>query len=88
MFIPDSRRAWLRLVVAVVIGSLGSVGMWSVVVALPGETVTKATARRSPRRRQSGKTKAGSGENTEEIVHGNGSTSGCEAQPSRGPEQG
>ncbi|WP_229188221.1 MFS transporter [Bradyrhizobium oropedii] len=35
MFIPDSRRAWLRLVVAVVIGSLGSVGMWSVVVALP-----------------------------------------------------
>ncbi|HEX7924230.1 MAG TPA: MFS transporter [Bradyrhizobium sp.] len=35
VFIPDSRRAWLRLAVAVVIGSLGSVGMWSVVVALP-----------------------------------------------------
>ncbi|MGY3533442.1 MFS family permease [Bradyrhizobium sp. USDA 4452] len=35
LFIPDSRRAWLRLGVAVVIGSLGSVGMWSVVVALP-----------------------------------------------------
>jgi MFS family permease len=34
-FIPDSRRAWQRLIVAVVIGSLGSVGMWSVVVALP-----------------------------------------------------
>ncbi|MCA6125675.1 MFS transporter [Bradyrhizobium sp. WSM 1704] len=34
-FIPDSRRAWLRLAIAVVIGSLGSVGMWSVVVALP-----------------------------------------------------
>jgi MFS family permease len=34
-FIPDSRRAWTRLAVAVVIGSLGSVGMWSVVVALP-----------------------------------------------------
>src|SRR6476661_11210169 len=32
---PDSRRAWLRLAVAVIIGSLGSVGMWSVVVALP-----------------------------------------------------
>jgi MFS family permease len=32
---PDSRRAWLRLAVAVLIGSLGSVGMWSVVVALP-----------------------------------------------------
>jgi MFS family permease len=35
MFIPDSRRAWTRLAVAVLIGSLGSVGMWSVVVALP-----------------------------------------------------
>src|SRR3954467_8849183 len=34
-FIPDSRRAWVRLAVAVLIGSLGSVGMWSVVVALP-----------------------------------------------------
>jgi len=32
---PDSRRAWLRLAVAVAIGSLGRVGMWSVVVALP-----------------------------------------------------
>jgi MFS family permease len=35
LFIPDSRRAWSRLAVAVLIGSLGSVGMWSVVVALP-----------------------------------------------------
>ncbi len=35
LFIPDSRRAWARLAVAVVIGALGSVGMWSVVVALP-----------------------------------------------------
>jgi MFS family permease len=34
-FVPDSRRAWGRLAVAVLIGSLGSVGMWSVVVALP-----------------------------------------------------
>jgi MFS family permease len=34
-FAPDSRRAWIRLAVAVLIGSLGSVGMWSVVVALP-----------------------------------------------------
>jgi len=34
-FMPDSRRAWVRLAVAVVVGSLGSVGMWSVVVALP-----------------------------------------------------
>jgi len=35
LFIPDSPRAWARLAVAVLIGSLGSVGMWSVVVALP-----------------------------------------------------
>jgi MFS family permease len=35
LFVPDSRRAWTRLAAAVVIGSLGSVGMWSVVVALP-----------------------------------------------------
>src|SRR6185312_1787069 len=35
LFIPDSRRAWTRLAVAVLIGSLGSVGMWSVVVVLP-----------------------------------------------------
>ena len=34
-FVPDSRQAWTRLAVAVLIGSLGSVGMWSVVVALP-----------------------------------------------------
>ena len=35
LFVLDSRRAWGRLAVAVLIGSLGSVGMWSVVVALP-----------------------------------------------------
>jgi MFS family permease len=35
LFVADSRRAWIRLAVAVIIGSLGSVGMWSVVVALP-----------------------------------------------------
>jgi MFS family permease len=35
LFVPDSRRAWTRLAVAVLIGSLGSVGMWSVVVGLP-----------------------------------------------------
>ncbi len=34
-FVPDSRRAWARLAVALLIGSLGSVGIWSVVVALP-----------------------------------------------------
>ena len=35
LFVPDSHRAWARLAVAVLIGSLGSIGMWSVVVALP-----------------------------------------------------
>ena len=34
-FIPDSRQAWVRLGLALLIGSIGSVGMWSVVVALP-----------------------------------------------------
>jgi MFS family permease len=35
-FSPDSRQAWVRLALALVIGSIGSVGMWSVVVVLPG----------------------------------------------------
>jgi MFS family permease len=35
VFIPDSRQAWVRLALALVIGSIGSVGMWSVVVVLP-----------------------------------------------------
>src|SRR6202048_3120118 len=34
-FLPDSRQAWVRLALAVLIGSTGSVGMWSVVVVLP-----------------------------------------------------
>ncbi len=34
-FAPDSRQAWIRLVLALLIGSIGSVGMWSVVVVLP-----------------------------------------------------
>ncbi|MDR3469552.1 MAG: MFS transporter [Xanthobacteraceae bacterium] len=34
-FVPDSRAAWLRLLLVLVIGSVGSAGMWSVVVALP-----------------------------------------------------
>jgi MFS family permease len=48
LFIPDSSRAWIRLAVAVLIGSLGSVGMWSIVVALPSVQaefgVTRGTA--------------------------------------------
>ena len=35
LFIPDSRQAWVRLALALLIGSIGSVGMWSVVVVLP-----------------------------------------------------
>jgi MFS family permease len=34
-FVADSRQAWVRLVVAVMIGSVGAVGMWSVVVVMP-----------------------------------------------------
>ena len=34
-FTPDSRKAWIQLGIAVVIASLGCVGMWSVVVVLP-----------------------------------------------------
>src|SRR5580700_9189005 len=34
-FTPDSHLAWVRLCLALVIGSIGAVGMWSVVVVLP-----------------------------------------------------
>lgn len=34
-FTPDSRAAWARLGIALIIGSIGSVGMWSVVVVMP-----------------------------------------------------
>jgi MFS family permease len=33
--VPDSPGAWRRLLIALAIGAVGSVGMWSVVVALP-----------------------------------------------------
>ncbi len=35
MFAPDSRQAWLRLALVLLIASIGAVGMWSVVVVLP-----------------------------------------------------
>jgi MFS family permease len=35
LFVPDSGQAWMRLALALLIGSIGSVGMWSVVVVLP-----------------------------------------------------
>ncbi len=34
-FTPDSRQAWVRLFIAVLIGSIGAVGMWAVVVVIP-----------------------------------------------------
>jgi MFS family permease len=36
LFTPDSRRAWVRLALALAISSVGGVGMWSIVVVLPG----------------------------------------------------
>lgn len=35
VFTPDSRDAWIRLGIALLIGAIGSVGLWSVVVVLP-----------------------------------------------------
>ncbi len=35
LFTPDSGQAWVRLALALLIGSIGSVGLWSVVVVLP-----------------------------------------------------
>ena len=35
MIEPDSRASWMRLLVLVVIATIGAVGMWSVVVTLP-----------------------------------------------------
>ena len=41
----DSRYAWTRLWVALVLGTIGSVGMWSVVVALPAVQADFGVAR-------------------------------------------
>jgi MFS family permease len=34
-FVPDSRKAWVQLGFVLLIGSIGAVGMWTVVVVLP-----------------------------------------------------
>jgi MFS family permease len=34
-FIPDSGQAWVRLVVVLLIASIGAVGMWAIVVVMP-----------------------------------------------------
>src|SRR5450631_4296049 len=44
-FPPDSGQAWVRLGLALIIGSIGSVGMWSVVVVLPGVQAEFGTTR-------------------------------------------
>jgi len=44
-FVPDSRQAWTRLGLALLIGSIGGVGMWSVVVVLPGVQAEFAASR-------------------------------------------
>ncbi len=44
-FLPDSGQAWLRLVVALLIASVGAVGMWSVVVVMPTVQAEFATTR-------------------------------------------
>src|SRR5258708_10554255 len=41
----DSSYAWLRLTVAVVLGSIGTVGMWSIPVVLPTVQVDFSVAR-------------------------------------------
>jgi MFS family permease len=45
VFTPDSGQAWVRLALALVIGSIGSVGLWSVVVVLPVVQAEFATTR-------------------------------------------
>jgi MFS family permease len=42
---PESAYAWMRLLAYVLIGTVGSVGMWSVVVALPAFQADFAVAR-------------------------------------------
>ena len=45
---PESRYAWARLMAALLLSTLGGVGMWSVVVALPRRA---GGVRRGARRR-------------------------------------
>jgi MFS family permease len=42
---PDSRQAWLRLAATMLVSTIGGVGMWSVVVALPAVQAEFAVAR-------------------------------------------
>ena len=42
---PDSAASWLRLLLALVLSTIGDVGMWSVVVALPAVQADFGSAR-------------------------------------------
>ncbi|MDA9509248.1 MFS transporter [Bradyrhizobium sp. CCBAU 11386] len=44
-FSPDSRQAWVRLVIALLIGSIGGVGMWAIVVMIPAVQAEFAATR-------------------------------------------
>jgi MFS family permease len=44
-FTPDSAQAWVRLVVALLIASIGAVGMWSLVVVMPTVQTEFSTTR-------------------------------------------
>ncbi len=44
-FAPDSGQAWMRLLLALLIGSIGGVGMWAVVVVLPAVQAEFAATR-------------------------------------------
>jgi MFS family permease len=44
-FVPDSGQAWVQLGLALLVGSIGAVGMWSVVVVLPTVQAEFATTR-------------------------------------------
>nr|WP_256466942.1 MFS transporter [Bradyrhizobium sp. 1] len=44
-FSPDSRQAWIRLVTALLIGSIGGVGMWAIVVMIPAVQTEFAATR-------------------------------------------
>jgi MFS family permease len=44
-FVPDSGQSWMRLVVALLIASVGAVGMWSLVVVMPTVQAEFATTR-------------------------------------------
>lgn len=41
----ETPYSWLRLIIAILVGTIGGVGMWSVVVALPAVQAEFGTGR-------------------------------------------